>query len=369
MKNFILSILLLASTAVQGQQWGYVNTLTDEYLREIWTQGLDTVYIVGDNGLIARSTDRGETWEKQYFQTQVYLNDIFFINHYIGLAVGDQGTVLKTTDAGETWVQIASGTTQNINAIAATGLNNIWAVGDNSLILHSTDAGETWTQTNVLSENNRLLSDIAFRGNLGYFTGNYATVYKTEDYGLTWNKETSVNWSESYYTNAYSINIMENNTYIMVNDSLYSTKDNINWMPVFNHTLGIISNSNPFFLNDSVGYASYAALFTGNSGSLFVWETTTGGEYWENIGEQLECCSRNISYYPSKIRMVNDTLGYAIFTQVLLKMPVSNTPTTVGRIKDNANVAISQSSKGDLTVKSESNSIQSIEIFDILESV
>ena len=254
--KLLISIICACSlfkVQAQAQEWGYVSTLQNEWLRKIWTQGLDTVYIVGEKGLIARSIDASENWNKQYFPTKMALNDIIFIDHYTGFAVGEQGTILKTADAGETWKQITLNVTSHINAIAATGLDNIWAVGNNSLILHSTDAGETWKQINILPENNRQLTDIAFRGNLGYFTGNYAMVYKTEDFGVVWDKQIIAEKIEPYYRYARSINIMENKTYIMVGGNLYSTEDQINWIFVFDdNTSGVMSGGNPFFLNEAM---------------------------------------------------------------------------------------------------------------------
>jgi len=81
-KIYFLAIFLFTGIyAIQAQDWGYVNTLQDEWLRKIWTQGMDTVYIVGEKGLIARSIDKGETWTKQYFPTKAALNDIIFIDY------------------------------------------------------------------------------------------------------------------------------------------------------------------------------------------------------------------------------------------------------------------------------------------------
>lgn len=88
--KLLISIICICSLfEVQAQEWGYVNTLANEWLRKICTQGMDTVYIVGENGLIAKSVDRGETWEKQYFPTRVALNDMIFQDHYTGFAVGE----------------------------------------------------------------------------------------------------------------------------------------------------------------------------------------------------------------------------------------------------------------------------------------
>ena len=140
----IAAIIFMSLTvSVSAQSWEYVNTLQNEWLQKICTQGEDTVYIVGQNGLIAKSTDRALTWNKQYISSKVTLNDIIFCSHTTGFAVGNGGTILKTTDAGANWIPVTSSTTNNINAIAASGLDNIWAVGDNNLILKSIDLGNT----------------------------------------------------------------------------------------------------------------------------------------------------------------------------------------------------------------------------------
>ena len=363
-KILIPIICVCSLFGIQAQEWGYVNTLTDEWLRKIWTQGLDTVYIVGENGLIARSTDQGETWDKQY-PTQAALNDIIFIDHYTGFVVGKQGAILKTTDAGETWESITLDVSSHINAIAATGLNNIWAVGDNSLILHSTDTGETWEQVNILLENNIQLLDIAFRENLGYFTGDYFTVYKTEDFGVVWNKQTVPEILGPYFsTNAHSINIMENKIYLMLGDYLYSTEDQINWMSVYDDAN--IPGVDPFFLNDNVGYISVADGATCCGGVLVISKTVNGGKDWGLIEERVVSCCLGFDVYPSKIRMVNDTLGYAIFTQLLLKIPALKNPVGVEKIKNNVKFVTVQITGERLVLQSESNPIQSVEIFDTL---
>jgi len=370
--KLLLSIICACSLfAVKAQEWGYVNTLTNEYMRKIWTQGLDTVYIVGKNGLIARSIDQGATWNKHYFPTKVALNDIIFIDHYTGFAVGEQGTILKTADAGENWSKIPITTTSQINAIAATGLDNIWAVGDNSLILHSIDEGETWEQKNILPETDRQLLDIAFRENLGYFTGNYATVYKTKDFGETWNKQIideGVNLSTIIYN---SINVMENKTYLvsfLFDNGLYSTEDQINWMYI-SHLIGYYGGNNPFFLNDNVGYVPSVLVPVGSGvGYVAIEKTIDGGKNWamEEIRTRpYYPSSQDIRDYPSKIKMINETLGYAIFSQVLFKIPAPIL-VSVNKIRENIKLSISQITNNELVLNSESNPIQAIEIFDTL---
>jgi hypothetical protein len=370
--NFTLLLLITGIHAIHAHEWGYVNTLTDEWLRKICMQGLDTVYIVGENGLIAQSTDQGETWNKQYFPIGVTLNDIIFTDHYTGFAVGEQGTILKTNNAGDNWTQVILNVTSNINAIAATGPNNIWAVGDNSLILHSIDSGDTWQQLNILSENNRQLSDIEFRDNLGYFTGNYATVYKTEDYGNNWNKQTL---KESFNTvdEFRSINITEGKTYIRFGTQLFFTEDQINWnnneeFPNFS----TISNARGlFYLDANQGYHTFtfdASTTSGWSGYFPEirrikddWSEWHSVDYHWNSIKQVS--------YPSNpscldIRLVNDTLGYATFGTRLLKLPYRPDYNSIKHISVERKISIEYLSKNELFIKSNISPVIAIEVFD-----
>jgi len=187
MKTKLTLFLLLLTSSLQlmfSQIWEYSNALESEWMRKICTQGLDTVYIVGHNGLIARSTDRSATWTKQYPVT-TQLNDIIFCNNTTGFAVGNNGTILKTIDSGDTWTQVSSGTTQNLNAIAAVSIDNIWAVGDNGVVLYSHNCGSTW-QVKDLSLT-ATLNDISFRNGTGYIVGNNSACLKTTDAGENWN--------------------------------------------------------------------------------------------------------------------------------------------------------------------------------------
>ncbi|GHU72088.1 hypothetical protein FACS189413_14650 [Bacteroidia bacterium] len=375
-KLSFLIIGLCSLFTVQAQQWGYVNTLTDEWMRKICTQGLDTVFIVGENGLIAKSTDRGETWKKQHLLTQVAFNDVLFIDHNIGFIVGAQGTILKTMDASENWTQLTTGTTTQINAIAAAGLDNIWAVGDNSLVLHSIDIGNTWQQVTILPENDRQLLDIEFRGNLGYFSGDCATVYKTEDYGTNWAKQTLIDNSENYFQ-FHSINMTENKSYMMCENDLFFTNDQINW-DSYNLYVPGYSNYKLFFLNDIVGYrvTTYNGLTTGSSdGTNYgylpeILNTDNGGDdwnsYWDKDWNNIKKGQYPDNYPYLDIVLVNENIGYAIFGQSLLKTP-SPIPNVdkIEKITNNDKLSIFQPSQDELLLKSLLNPILSIKVFDI----
>ncbi|OJU44411.1 MAG: hypothetical protein BGN96_01615 [Bacteroidales bacterium 45-6] len=76
--------------ALPAQTWEYVSTIQNEDMRKVFAKGLDTVFVVGENGLIARSPDRAFTWQKQH-PVAARLNDIAFSDSSTGFAVGNGG--------------------------------------------------------------------------------------------------------------------------------------------------------------------------------------------------------------------------------------------------------------------------------------
>jgi len=260
---FIFVSTLITSAQTPQYEWDYVSSLQNEWLQKICTQGLDTVYIVGRNGLIAKSTDRALTWSKQYPVT-TQLNDIIFCNHTTGFAVGNNGTILRTTDAGVSWTQQNSGVTANLNAIAATGTDNIWAVGDSGKVVYSTNAGVSWQQKDFSISAN--LNDISFRNNTGYIVGNAHTCFFSSDKGSSWAfndvaVENQYNSFPASMFNLLSINQTQNHTCILY--GIFFLGEFIN---VDNNTFIIASSANNFTMkNDSIGCISSQVFTTGSS--------------------------------------------------------------------------------------------------------
>ena len=64
----------------------------------------DTMYAVGSNGTIVKTTDRGVTWTPQNSGITIDLNSVSMAHHSskTAIAVGDNGTNLRTTNGGVT---------------------------------------------------------------------------------------------------------------------------------------------------------------------------------------------------------------------------------------------------------------------------
>jgi photosystem II stability/assembly factor-like uncharacterized protein len=317
MKTKLLITILCACALckVQSQEWEFVCSLTNEHLRSVCTQGSDTVYVVGEKGLIAKSTDKGLTWEKKYFSNQESLNDIIFHNHEIGFIAGNNGTILKTRDAGSSWEQINSGTVHNINAIAAFDLNNIWAVGDEGIIIYSSDRGETWSSKSLLLIN-RNLKTINNKGNIGFITGEGATLLKTEDGGTTWEEQILSGYYD--WSVIHSLSITDSKVYAIIDKGAIFTEDNVNW-----HVLdgGWGFNLSIYFQDERKGFLlSYDYTTCGDCGVAFwIHETTDRGNTWEevyfNLFDEGNSIQGDFSFSS------NHEFGYCIMGKRLVRTP------------------------------------------------
>jgi photosystem II stability/assembly factor-like uncharacterized protein len=315
---FSILLLFMQLSFLRAEGWEYVGSLTQESMRKVTTQGLDTVFVVGYNGLIAKSTDRGLTWNKQYVESKMALRDILFVTYTIGFAVGDKGVIIKTTDAGTSWTKLTSGTTYLINAIAATGLNNIWAVGDSSLVLHSTDAGQSWQKVSLTSTLT-YFNDIEFKNGNGFIIGNPGVIFRTQNAGNSWDIVTTIENSNpgDYF---YSLSMTESNAFVRRSltggGQMLVTTDNTIWkskpFSLWGHETGMYFNSN------NIGYMATVNFTTCGCGPGFaqVYKTTNSGTDWmaSFVG-----AGNGVSEF----KFANDTIGYFLTDVALYRTPAN----------------------------------------------
>ena len=110
-------------------------------------------------------------------------NDIHFINNQEGWVVGDLGIIGKTTDGGTSWAPQTNPDTQNRSLYSVFFLNaNLgWAVGADGVILHTTDGGTTWTVEGA-GLTTAFLRGVHFTSSTnGYVVGNVKTLLKFEN--------------------------------------------------------------------------------------------------------------------------------------------------------------------------------------------
>jgi len=151
-------------------------------------------WIVGEDGLIARSVDKGENWEIQESGVTFNLVAVCFLNTQTGFAAGAEGTLLMTENGGDIWGKRETETEAFLNDICFTTPDNGFVVGESGTLLSTKDGGETWKKDkslfkDVLPWQVPELKCIYFVSpECGWIVGEFGTVLKTVDRGLSWNK-------------------------------------------------------------------------------------------------------------------------------------------------------------------------------------
>lgn len=320
--TFTLALLffLMLTMALPAQTWEYASTMQNEYMRKVCTKGLDTVFVVGEKGLIARSPDRALTWQKQH-PVATQLNDIVFCDSSTGFAVGNGGVILKTVDAGDSWTPLASGTTKHINALAITDGGDVWAVGDSSLVLRSTDKGSSWQRIDVLSGKKRLL-DVEFNGSLGYISGEKGTLLKTLDRGESWRSQ-AFDVSQSIHSFCFT----SGKTFALQFDNgmpaygtVITSVDDEHWTILVGEYLGTnFVVGSIYFIDSFRGFYGTYSRTTGNGFGLGIYSTDDGGETWAET--DISRIYGDISEESNFSFSDDGSVGYFLCGQILLRTP------------------------------------------------
>ena len=105
----------------------------------------DIGWLVGADGLIAKTTDGGLNWQIQASGVSVDLTDVHFLDSQIGWVTGDEGVLLQTTDGGEQWLRQRVGETK-LTGVRFVDKDTGWVTSwhGSSDALYTSDGGQTW---------------------------------------------------------------------------------------------------------------------------------------------------------------------------------------------------------------------------------
>jgi photosystem II stability/assembly factor-like uncharacterized protein len=128
-----LAWLLGAGQPVRAQtgHWGQIDLGTTDDLLDVMFVDADHGWIVGQNGLILRTTNGGDNaadWlAPSVNPTAATLRKVFFLDATTGWVVGDNGVVIQTTDGGDTWDDsIAIGQSKVLTSVYFVDASNGW---------------------------------------------------------------------------------------------------------------------------------------------------------------------------------------------------------------------------------------------------
>ncbi len=143
--------------------------------------------IVGDYGVIMRTTAGGNSWTQQLSSDQFAFRNIHYFDDSTGVAAGFRGTFHRTTDAGASWTRIPLPDDRTYPGMAVVG-GTVWLSGEEGRILKSTDRGSTWTT--LESGVDVMLGSISFAdAHHGWCASVQRTLLHTSDGGTTWKEQ------------------------------------------------------------------------------------------------------------------------------------------------------------------------------------
>jgi photosystem II stability/assembly factor-like uncharacterized protein len=229
----VLSALLLSEVAAGSAKWEKIDVSCEKTLRAVYFGDAKTVFAVGDEGTILKSTDTGKTWSAQECSSKATLRGVHFTDAMHGWACGDGdpdapsprghvvtgrpmkcGTCLITADAGKKWEDVWVQTNFDLRSIwmASEKVGQICNHGgadhpDGDRVI-TEDGGRTWDQSRVYRGLNDCcwVSDkegwavgspvvMMFMGGRGpkspLETNKQARIIHTKDGGKTWEPQDS----------------------------------------------------------------------------------------------------------------------------------------------------------------------------------
>lgn len=184
-----------------GLTWTFVATpaYTPPTYKDVWDidfinqlQGI----MVGDDGMVALTTDGGNTWNVPATVTAIIGTSRMYGSEYhpdgkIWIC-GYDGKIAYSPDHGATWslqgvgvtAEIGYGISMNEAGIGFVALNN--GSPDQSKILQTTNFGASWTLVNLTVTGNPTFYKMRQFGNKVVMTGDKGYIGFSNDNGLTW---------------------------------------------------------------------------------------------------------------------------------------------------------------------------------------
>ena len=125
----------------------------------------NTLFLFGETGLLAKSTDFGISWES--FDN--FYNGSFFslatTSTGTQLVAGLRGNIFRLSNDEKQWLKVPSNTSALLNDIIVTTNNTIFILGNNGMVLVSTDDGKIFSK-HTQKDGKTLIAGQWFKGRL-----------------------------------------------------------------------------------------------------------------------------------------------------------------------------------------------------------
>lgn len=214
-KLSIILAAMLVCGVMQAQLvegWQEIPTGVTENLFGVACLDKNEVIACGENGKILKTVDGGETWTVRFEKEGYDMIHVAFADAQVGYACGDscwwnsdnhKGVIVKTTDGGETWQELPNTEFVHLqwpdwirsSDLCVVDEETYYLFTKDAVLWQTTDGGQSFTSTAF--ELGRVSHcELYFEDETGYFVvietdfsfQSNIHVYKTTDWGQTWNE-------------------------------------------------------------------------------------------------------------------------------------------------------------------------------------
>jgi len=196
----IFSLLILTTHAVSAQDRlslePVLSSRAQQSLLLDITRSDNRLVAIGDQGTVLLSDDEGSSWQQRSIPFSVMLTAVTFSTSQNGWIVGHDGLLARSQDAGLSWQTVIDGAQINQLRLARVQQNyalleqDVAAQPDNEALIDQLDElSYSLEDAEVAVEEGPTtpLLDIWFRdSNLGFALGGYGLLLKTSDGGENW---------------------------------------------------------------------------------------------------------------------------------------------------------------------------------------
>jgi len=294
-------------------QWQYINSGTSRTLYEVCVLSPDSIFVVGDSGLVMKSFNGGATWFNVSLNSTDRLVAADFKDYNYGVVTTDNGLILKTDDGGNTWDSLY---TAQANSVAKSiKLNNdscIFVAGYfiSGNLLISYDFGQTWTVGSLINFGlDEVTSIDILNDSICVAVTRNASVFISYNKGISW----TMIRSGGGYDGANSVQILNDSTYLAT-----GCEPNCDWC--FIRTVdsgnswygpGTPLGQDLFFFNNGTGHIIRGC---GGAGSVISYSQDFGITYIDTYN------SFSYDTLLTSIQFADPLTGYAVGTNgVILK--------------------------------------------------
>jgi len=311
MKCFTLLLVIVFPVTSLYSQWQLQNSGTTENLNDVAILDYtfpNSAVVVGNNGIILKTTNNGDEWEGKNSGTTNDFNAVSFCFGGDGIAVGDH-VISMTTDAGESW----SATGISKNAVCVSYYVSVYSgwnilIGcDDGTIFYSRNS-LPWQDTVIISEQVIATGCVEYGplGNEGalfatnsYTGAAYLPIFQLslwDIYNNPINVGDNLTAGELSYDYQYLIGAGGNpgSNLLLMNKFKLDTV----WIPIYS------SVAEQFTPEDITIYYDYNLFICGNNGKIFT--SIDDGSSWSEQITGINSTLNSIEFG------YNDSVGYSV---------------------------------------------------------